>query len=1434
MSQSGDPSSSIFPRFEPVILEEMENLYDDSDVRCFNPALLESTEQNSSRELDNMFFQTSSATNISRSASYISPSKLTSNGATSNPNADFAESHSSPSDTRSDSPGDSSSSSSADSPPGHARTESLNSLHDAAFSPSTSEQFPDGWPNSDDFPGENTFFGQVNRTPSLQDDFLMDTDIEISNKAMDSAFDFESAASSPSPLKLEPAAEPKAKPQPSRSIMQGPSSNIDQVMQSNSPSSSFPRQTPPFYFKGSSKSPTPTGFSTKTRSNPKQWDRGSPSSELEKPFGGISMNSDSPINATLSPSLNFGIHGFNVENMKNGALPPYHVNGAAMAAGQANPNNPPFLFVHPTSLKSRVETQIPIKLTLHPLLPGVKKLRLPRHAISKPKFFAKPDTERSPEILELLTSVVCTSAMQDKAKLDRAFARARGEIVSSQRATESETSRDNGSQEETPLEGAEVKICSGCIQRERKRASRKKLRKPEEDELFQKDEDKRIVVFNTTELRDWVESPTSPVDENSGPTTPIIPRGSVQVELPMRIACYCRHQSEKLGFRVIFTIRDYIGNVIAQTITNSIMITDDHKTHIPVSAAQPNATLPDRARVPGAGVFPAASTANKPASLASASSFRLSHSATDLQALRNHPHPLTPGPGPLSQNQSVSPAMSSTTPRNLSRQASPTDFPGPSSKRRKQSGSGKVPATLTMTKMDAPRAPAGQPTGPPTVGAQFPPNFGPFASQAERPFVTPASTTPHFTNGPPTPNANDSVFFNPVERSQAPEDIVNQLVSAPSSAHTSRPGSPGPSTRNVTAASAPALQTPMWSIPPPNPPTRLPTMIHKLVPAEGSVSGGSEVTLLGSGFYPGMEVVFGDTLATTTTFWGDKCLNCLTPPALHPGSVPVTFKHEHPKFGQVQQHSQPMMPKQQIFFRYVDDRELQMYRVALAILGQKLRNPADAFTTAQQIMGADTNSLWGMQNNYQNGGGQQRHAGNSASQGNDMSDLDARMVVFLDFMSLDDSSHSTRFDNESSSGQTLLHYASSLNLTRFVSRLLDSGADPNAQDNNGNTPLHLAALAGQAHIIHRLRFSGANVAARNIRGYTPADLASTLDAHQAAFGPERHYRSRSVGSTPSPRRRLSSASLDMSWGTSSSGEEVDASSSSPEDSDDESVQSDVVRDTSDEPLYYPPSRRASTAHETNAAFFYGHSQEGNVQASNTLASNEAEPDTAIGKMFSPPVALVAWRDQLAGQIHQFQQSVNRAFPNLPALPPIPALPDYQTHPMMRRISSLVPNRPTAPWPTTIVRDGWDRLTGTLAPPAYDELYPVKEEDEAFNVKKASVVRAAADATADQHFESIAEASSSSSLTPKEIGDVRIGRDNISPEEQEKLRQAHAQKMKRIRSDRNLFFIWIPLLVIIVVAMMRNLIPNIGHGISQGYEFIKSRYRSQPVEELVGT
>lgn len=284
-------------------------------------------------------------------------------------------------------------------------------------------------------------------------------------------------------------------------------------------------------------------YPSQRKSSSSHWAGQSPSSVLED-FGGINMNGGSPMNTAVSPGLQVP-NEFDFGLSFPAALPTSRVN--------ARPQNSQkyFLKVHPTSLKSRVETQIPIKLTLYPLPIGAKKIRLPTHTISKPKFLAPADAERSPEVLELHTSLVCTSAMHDPDKTKRAFARARGEAVA-RRPSANSAGADDGGEDDTPLDGGEVRICGGCIQRERKRASRKKLRKPEDEQLFQKDEEKRVIVFNTNEIKDWVEPPPSN-PESPGDASAGMPAGAVQVELPMRIACYCRHQNEKLGFQYVLT-----------------------------------------------------------------------------------------------------------------------------------------------------------------------------------------------------------------------------------------------------------------------------------------------------------------------------------------------------------------------------------------------------------------------------------------------------------------------------------------------------------------------------------------------------------------------------------------------------------------------------------------------------------------------------------------------------------------------------------------------------------------------------------------------------------------------------------------------------------------------------------------------------------------
>ena len=122
--------------------------------------------------------------------------------------------------------------------------------------------------------------------------------------------------------------------------------------------------------------------------------------------------------------------------------------------------------------------------------------------------------------------------------------------------------------------------------------------------------------------------------------------------------------------------------------------------------------------------------------------FRQSQPTTDLQNSRNQPDLQFPVAQGFTMPQNVSSAPSATpTPRNLSRQASPTGFQGPSSKRRKQSGVSKVPTGLTMTKLETTPQPSSSASTTPSnmPMSHFSPNNQPFRIPAERGYAIPSN-----------------------------------------------------------------------------------------------------------------------------------------------------------------------------------------------------------------------------------------------------------------------------------------------------------------------------------------------------------------------------------------------------------------------------------------------------------------------------------------------------------------------------------------------------------------------------------------------------------------------------------------------------------------------------------------------------------------------
>jgi len=1046
----------------------------------------------------------------------------------------------------------------------------------------------------------------------------------------------------------------------------------------------------------------------------------------------------------------------------------------------------PRLFVQPTPLKSRVETQIPIKLTIHHLPAGIKRIHLPSHTISKPKLLAKPTAVRSPDMLELSTMLVCTSAMQDPAKRERAFARAATNQFDQHSAREFEEDDENKGQN-----GGEVRICAGCITRERKRAGRKKHKKPEEEDLWNRFETERVIVFNTQEVKEWQAVTPHMADPTGAGLRDSVPEGTVQVDAPMRIACYCRHHGEKMGFQVIFTVKDYKDNLVAQQISSSIMITDDHKTHLPASVLSHTASLAGNDAKPIEASAPFRNQPEQPP---------VAIKQTPVP-VPTYPHTTTASTATNSRSNSVV-----ATPQNASRQASPSSmplFPPPTaSKKRKASVSTKVPSGLAMTKLEPTQQPQ-MPAAPqsndanvaPAHTSPFSPTLGNFAANTDSFFTTQAGINMNqpFATGPPTPNSNgaDQLVY-PSNRTLSLDNLPPQLFSAPVTAHPSRASSPATLRREIHMQMGQNYNAPVANNQPlvatgPRP------MIYKIIPGEGPKSGGVEVTILGSGFTNGgLEVMFGDNRAATTTFWGETSLVCLLPPSAITGLVPVSIK-------------QPMAPapvamngNSQPLFRYVDDDEHRLIRTALTVLGNKLGGKmTDVAEIARNIIygpvGTSSGGSWNSTSPNSSAPG-----GSNYNSMEKDADIEGGLLKVLELIDLDDSANKARINLRRSSGQTMLHLACSLGFGRFVAGLLSRGASIGIRDKGGYTALHMAAMNDHPEIVRRLILKGADPSMRTLSGLTAADVACSQDVLRVLRRIETHSRSRSASSLRS--RANSASSLRSLWDPPSSAnvastEYLDGDDSMSSDSD-----SSAEIDSDEEERDWVEMTRRSRSSTIQAPEL-------------ATASSRLNID-----MSSPTAAMSAFRDHITAQIQQFQQSMATHLPQMPQMPQMPtSLPDYHSYlpqrPAIPRMSSLVPKQ---------------LFTAKEAPPAYEDIFPQSQRD--LDTKQASAAQAAVDYEADTKCATLFDQPETSTATmiraevkeaETELASLfHVGRKGtISLDQQEQLKRVHAASLKTGSHDKMLWLFWLPILFLILGMMMANIAPSVFTGTYQAIKTI---------------
>lgn len=322
-----------------------------------------------------------------------------------------------------------------------------------------------------------------------------------------------------------------------------------------------------------------------------------------------------------------------------------------------------------------------------------------------------------------------------------------------------------------------------------------------------------------------------------------------------------------------------------------------------------------------------------------------------------------------------------------------------------------------------------------------------------------------------------------------------------------------------------------WAFPAPPPPPK----ISRLIPGEGPVHGGIEVTVLGENFVRDLVCVFGDSAAVPTHFWSSNTLVCILPPSANPGPVVVGIK------------GVPLTVEAGTglqLFTYKDDSDRSLLELALQVVGLKMTGRLeDASAVAMRIVGnsaaatpngarhvsptdtaglamsmnAAADSVYSTPNNSRPPSRQASMVNLSAMASSQMGhgqlrsahipgqtrNFEGIVIKFLSLTDLDPSLipgsapslplMSSPLSHLNAQRHSLLHLATVLGFHRLAHFLISRGIDLEAKDRNGYTALHFAALYGRVAITRQLLDAGAACYIRNLAGQTPLDIARERD-----------------------------------------------------------------------------------------------------------------------------------------------------------------------------------------------------------------------------------------------------------------------------------------------------------------------------------------------------
>lgn len=589
---------------------------------------------------------------------------------------------------------------------------------------------------------------------------------------------------------------------------------------------------------------------------------------------------------------------------------------------------------------SRVETQIKLKFEFSPP-PSQHLLHVSQDLISKSKFCLKDPVGSLPVLLRknmlFMDTYVLTSDLKRSCN-----------------------------------------VCSRCIKREQKRALRSKngtsepsngsspastavstTLKNNPNSWADESMVKKAIIFNCKEIISFP-APTGLFNEQAK-----------SLDFSARIICYCRHHKEQDGFKLLFVVKDFEGQVVAKHISSPIMIMD-RKKNSTTSIKESSSMLGDN--------------------VGSSNHIGISNDSNEAES---NMHPLSPN----SIDDSTSEAMANTdtnTDSNIAR----------GYKRKKLS---------------------------------FDDSFN-------------ASSNPMYNGG-----------FSPLSNSDTNASIHNMNTKGSVLGSMNSIGSAFPSQTYTLSIPRQRLQPQLLQL---QQASLLPT-IQKIIPSQGPIRGGIEVTLLGFNFRPGLIVKFGSKNALATHCWSDSTIVTYLPPASQPGQVLVSFENLE----------EGLTGGQQLIFTYTDDTDRQLIELALQIVGLKMNGKLEeAKNIAKRIVGSD-----GSSNSNTSASSPQQSTGmnkanmewydnaHKAVEKLSRSDLSTEEIL-INFLSLVDLPNCPivipNWQLCNSQGQSLLHLGTLKNYTNLIKFLITHGCKIDIQDNQGLTPLFFASLCGNRDLIN--------------------------------------------------------------------------------------------------------------------------------------------------------------------------------------------------------------------------------------------------------------------------------------------------------------------------------------------------------------------------------